>query len=72
MSLGQGVGPSGQWLRWGEVHLAVAQRGRCGCGLRARPVRAHAQGDAGVGAGGHGGARRRPWPERGEAAVVRG
>ena len=27
LSLGQGVGPSGQWLRWGEAHLAVAQRG---------------------------------------------
>nr|XP_020146849.1 glycine-rich protein 1-like [Aegilops tauschii subsp. strangulata] len=31
-----------------------------GDGLRARPVRAHAQGHAGVGAGGHGAARHRP------------
>nr|XP_020170243.1 fibroin heavy chain-like [Aegilops tauschii subsp. strangulata] len=35
-------------------------------GLRARPIRVHAQGHAGVGAGGHGGARR--WPGMGAGA----
>nr|XP_040245264.1 spidroin-1-like [Aegilops tauschii subsp. strangulata] len=54
---GSGRRPRGAWTPF--VIGPEAIKG-AGDGLRARPVRVHAQGHAGMGAGGHGGARRRP------------